>query len=74
MSGYTKFSEYGTFKGCGRASIKGDSRVMNPLMTGKVFTNPYKIPNNGMRVFAPSQTTSLNHEQFSNAYPQAKIC
>ena len=71
MSGYTKFSEYGTFKGCGRLV---DARVMNPLMTGKVFTNPYKIPNNGMRVFTPSQTTALNYEQFSSAYPQAKIC
>jgi len=72
MSAYKKFSEYGT-NGCGRASIKGESRIMNPIISGKVFTDPFKIPNNGMRVFPPVQTTALDYEKFSNAYPQSKV-
>ena len=73
MSGYKKFSECGTFNGCGKFSVRGDQRVMTPLFSGKIFTDPYRIVNNDIRVFPPVQTRELEYERFSKAYPQAKL-
>lgn len=73
MSGYVKFENYNTYNACRPFSVKGESRVMNPMMLGLKSVNPYKIPYNDMRVLPPVKTTELNYDQFKNAYPQQRI-
>ena len=70
---YKTFKQYGTFNGCGRSSLNGEVRVMNPIISGKVFTNPYKVVNNDMRVFPPVQLSDYNHVSFTKAYPQQSL-
>lgn len=70
MSGYTKFENYGKFNRC---TLRGDNRVMNPLMLGLETVNPFRIPNNGMRVLPPVKTAELDYGRLANAYPQAKV-
>lgn len=69
MSNYVLFDNYIQRK----IVVKGDNCVMNPLMSGLEFQNPFKIPNNGMRTLPPVKTQELNYDRFKNAYPQEKI-
>jgi hypothetical protein len=73
MSGYVKFENYNTSNGCRPFSVKGDSRVMNPMMLGMKSVDPYSIPNNGMRVLPPVKTSELNYDRLAYAYPQERI-
>jgi hypothetical protein len=73
MSGYVKFENYNTSNGCRPFSVKGDSRVMNPMMLGMKSVDPYSIPNNGMRVLPPVKTSALNYDKLGYAYPQERI-
>jgi len=74
MSGsYKKFSECGTFQGCNRLSLKGDSRIMNPLMMGLESPNPFKVKYNDMRVPPLVLTNDINYGKLNQAYPQKTI-
>ena len=73
MSGYVKFENYNTSNGCRQFSVKGDSRIMLPMMLGLESTNPYRLPLNNMIVLPPVQTKELNYDRFSRAYPQQRI-
>lgn len=73
MSGYTKFCDYGKFNACNRTTLRGDSRIMNPFLGGKVFTNPFKIENNDMRLTPDVKSQELDYEKFKKAYPQMKL-
>ena len=46
---------------------------MNPLMSGLEFSNPFKIPYNGMRKLPSVQTQELDYNRLKNAYPQERI-
>lgn len=70
---YKKFSECGVFNGCNRMLVKGDSRIMNPLMMGLEAKNPFKIPYNGMNV-PPLVVDNTNvYNRLKSAYPQSYI-
>jgi hypothetical protein len=71
MSSYTKLGNY-NFSACNN-SVRGESRIMLPVMLGLKSVNPYKVQYNDMRVLPPVQTSELNYDKFKNAYPQQKI-
>ena len=69
MSNYVLFDNYIQRK----IIVKGDNRIMNPLMSGLEFSNPFKIPYNGMRKLPSVQTQELDYNRLKNAYPQERI-
>lgn len=73
MSGYTKFEGYNQFSACGRGFLQGDTRIMNPLMSGNVIKNPFRLKYNDMRVPPLVPFQELNYNRMKTAYPQAKL-
>jgi len=53
--------------------VIGDNQIMNPIIAGLKFNNPFREKDNSARLLSPIKTNELQYHFLNKAYQQEKI-